>query len=60
MLITPQALDYAGSGIGLLPRGKRVRLEALLYGLLLVSGNDAAIALAQHDAGGQAALRGAG
>lgn len=51
VLITSRALAYAGSGIGLLPRGERVRLKALLYGLMLVSGNDAAIALAQHDAG---------
>jgi D-alanyl-D-alanine carboxypeptidase (penicillin-binding protein 5/6) len=49
--ITARALAYAGSGIGLLPWGKRVRLKALLYGLMLVSGNDAAIALAQHHAG---------
>jgi D-alanyl-D-alanine carboxypeptidase (penicillin-binding protein 5/6) len=48
--ITPRVLGYAGSGVGVLPRGKRVKLGALLYGLLLVSGNDAAIALAQHDA----------
>ena len=48
--ITPRVLRYAGSGVGLLPRGKRVSLKALLYGLMLVSGNDAAIALAQHDA----------
>jgi D-alanyl-D-alanine carboxypeptidase (penicillin-binding protein 5/6) len=50
VLITREALNYSGSGVGLLPRGKRVRLGALLAGLLLVSGNDAAIALAQHDA----------
>jgi D-alanyl-D-alanine carboxypeptidase (penicillin-binding protein 5/6) len=49
--ITPEALAYEGSGVGVLPKGERVRLEALLHGLLLVSGNDAAIALAQHDAG---------
>jgi serine-type D-Ala-D-Ala carboxypeptidase (penicillin-binding protein 5/6) len=49
--ITPEALAYTGSGVGVLPKGKRVRLEAMLNGLLLVSGNDAAIALAQHDAG---------
>jgi D-alanyl-D-alanine carboxypeptidase len=53
VLITAQATRFSGSGIGLLPRGKRVPLRALLYGLMLVSGNDAAIALAQHDAGGQ-------
>jgi D-alanyl-D-alanine carboxypeptidase len=35
----------------LLPLGKRVSEKALLYGLLLPSGNDAAIALAQHVAG---------
>jgi serine-type D-Ala-D-Ala carboxypeptidase (penicillin-binding protein 5/6) len=46
--ITPAALRYTGSGVGLLPKGKRVRLETLLNGLLLVSGNDAAIALAVH------------
>ncbi len=51
--ITRQAINYDGSGVGVLPEGKRVRLGALLYGLLLVSGNDAAIALAQHDAGTQ-------
>ncbi|MFN8160344.1 MAG: hypothetical protein U0R52_04775 [Solirubrobacterales bacterium] len=51
--ITRAAVNYTGSGIGLLPLGKRVRLGALLYGLMLVSGNDAAIALAQHDARSQ-------
>jgi D-alanyl-D-alanine carboxypeptidase (penicillin-binding protein 5/6) len=49
--ITKAALGYTGSGIGLLPRGRRVRLETLLNGLLIVSGNDAAIALAVHLAG---------
>jgi D-alanyl-D-alanine carboxypeptidase len=48
VLITKQATHFTGSGVGLLPLGKPVRLEALLYGLLLPSGNDAAIALAQH------------
>jgi D-alanyl-D-alanine carboxypeptidase len=54
VLITRDALHYQGSGVGLLPKGKRVPLEALLYGLLLPSGNDAAIALADHIAGSQA------
>ena len=40
-------------GVGLLPQGKRVPVLPLLYGLLLPSGNDAAIALAQHVAGAQ-------
>jgi D-alanyl-D-alanine carboxypeptidase len=51
VLITPQALAYQGSGVGVLPKGKKVPLSDLFYGLLLVSGNDAAIALAQHDSG---------
>ena len=54
VLITSDALHYTGSGVGLLPKGKRVPLIALLYGLLLPSGNDAAIALADHVAGTQA------
>jgi D-alanyl-D-alanine carboxypeptidase len=48
VLITRAAVSYSGSGVGLLPLRKHVRLETLLYGLLLPSGNDAAIALAQH------------
>jgi D-alanyl-D-alanine carboxypeptidase (penicillin-binding protein 5/6) len=49
--ITRAALHYQGSGVGVLPKGRRVRLETLLNGMLLVSGNDAAIALADHVAG---------
>jgi serine-type D-Ala-D-Ala carboxypeptidase (penicillin-binding protein 5/6) len=45
--ITRQALAYQGSGVGILPKHKEVQLETLLYGLMLPSGNDAAIALAQ-------------
>jgi D-alanyl-D-alanine carboxypeptidase (penicillin-binding protein 5/6) len=51
VLITGQAVRTPGSGVGVLPRGKQVPLESMLYGLMLVSGNDAAVALAQHDAG---------
>ena len=51
--ITPAALHYEGSAVGLLPKGRRVRLETLLNGLLIVSGNDAAIALAVHVAGSE-------
>ncbi len=51
--ITRAALRYTGSGVGLLPRGRRVRFETLLNGLLIVSGNDAAIALAVHLAGNE-------
>ena len=56
--ITPQAVHFSGSGVGLLPLGKRVSVLPLLYGLLLPSGNDAAIALAQHVAGTQARFLG--
>jgi D-alanyl-D-alanine carboxypeptidase len=51
VLVTKQAVNAAGSKVGVLPLGKHVRLESMLYGLLLPSGNDAAIALAQHVAG---------
>jgi serine-type D-Ala-D-Ala carboxypeptidase (penicillin-binding protein 5/6) len=54
VIITRAAIDYSGSGVGVLPFHKKVPLEPLLYGLLLPSGNDAAIALAQHVAGNQA------
>jgi serine-type D-Ala-D-Ala carboxypeptidase (penicillin-binding protein 5/6) len=50
--ITPAALRYRGSGVGLLPRGKLIGVRTMLHGLLLPSGNDAAIALAQRAAGG--------
>jgi serine-type D-Ala-D-Ala carboxypeptidase (penicillin-binding protein 5/6) len=46
--ITRAAVNYSGSGVGNLPFGKKVSLMTLLYGLMLPSGNDAAIALAQH------------
>jgi serine-type D-Ala-D-Ala carboxypeptidase (penicillin-binding protein 5/6) len=51
VLITRQAVDMQGSKVGVLPLGRHVALESLLYGLLLPSGNDAAVALAQHVAG---------
>ena len=56
VLITKQAVDQSGSKVGVLPLGKHVRLETLLYGLLLPSGNDAAVALAQHVAGSTSAF----
>jgi serine-type D-Ala-D-Ala carboxypeptidase (penicillin-binding protein 5/6) len=52
--ITKEVLAYTGSGVGLLPRGKKIPVRTLLYGLLLPSGNDAAIALALRAAGSQA------
>jgi D-alanyl-D-alanine carboxypeptidase len=53
VLITPQVLHFSGSGVGLLPLNKRVSVKTLLYGLMLPSGNDAAIALAQRVAGSE-------
>jgi serine-type D-Ala-D-Ala carboxypeptidase (penicillin-binding protein 5/6) len=49
--VTRQAVEAGGSKVGELPLGKHVRLETMLYGLMLPSGNDAAIALAQYLAG---------
>jgi serine-type D-Ala-D-Ala carboxypeptidase (penicillin-binding protein 5/6) len=51
--VTRSSLHYSGSGVGVLPKGKRVRLESLLNGMMIVSGNDAAIALADHVGGNQ-------
>jgi D-alanyl-D-alanine carboxypeptidase len=51
VLISKRAVDAQGSKIGLLPLRHRVRLQTLLYGLLLPSGNDAAVALAEAVAG---------
>jgi D-alanyl-D-alanine carboxypeptidase (penicillin-binding protein 5/6) len=54
VLVTKEAVHYeaGGSAIGLLPRGKWIGVNTMLYGLMLPSGNDAAIALAQRAAGG--------
>ena len=51
VLITREAVEMAGSKVGVLPLGRHVKLETLLYGLLLPSGNDAAVALARHVSG---------
>jgi D-alanyl-D-alanine carboxypeptidase len=50
VLVTKQALAYQGSGVGVLPKGKWIGVDTMLNGLLLPSGNDAAIALAQRAA----------
>ncbi len=49
--VTNEARARPGSRIGVLPKKKRVGVSALLNGLLIVSGNDAAIALAQRISG---------
>ena len=48
--ISGTAADMEGSTMWL-ERGERYRLEDLLYGMMLVSGNDAATAVAEHVAG---------
>lgn len=50
VLISPQAASAEGSSI-YLQQGMRVDSEALLYGLMLRSGNDAAYALSEHAGG---------
>jgi D-alanyl-D-alanine carboxypeptidase len=49
--ISRNAAHTAGSATGVLPRGKSVPLEALLQALIMLSANDAAVALAEYDAG---------
>jgi len=51
VLVTKAAVDSNGSKVGVLPLHKDVRMESMLYGLLLPSGNDASVAIAQHVAG---------
>jgi D-alanyl-D-alanine carboxypeptidase (penicillin-binding protein 5/6) len=51
VLVTKAAVASAGSKVGVLPLGRHIRVETMLYGLMLPSGNDAAVALAQHVAG---------
>jgi D-alanyl-D-alanine carboxypeptidase len=51
VFISGRAREEPGSAVGLLPPHRHVRLRLLLYGLMLPSGNDAAIALAQHVSG---------
>jgi serine-type D-Ala-D-Ala carboxypeptidase (penicillin-binding protein 5/6) len=49
--ISRNAAHTAGSATGILPQGKSVPLEALLQALMMISANDAAVALAEYDAG---------
>ena len=53
--ISGTAADMEGSTMWL-ERGERYRLEDLLYGMMLVSGNDAATAVAEHVAGSVSAF----
>ncbi|WP_139203344.1 D-alanyl-D-alanine carboxypeptidase family protein [Thermoflavimicrobium dichotomicum] len=48
--ISPRAVGIEGSSV-YLKQGEKVRLRDLLYGLMLRSGNDAAVAIAEHIGG---------
>ena len=50
VMISPQAASAEGSSI-YLQQGMKIEADALLYGLMLRSGNDAAHALAEHAGG---------
>ncbi len=50
VLISRRAAETHGSKLGVLPPGKKVRLKPLFYALIMASANDAAVALAEHDA----------
>lgn len=56
VLISAKPPRVEGSGIGLLEEGQRVSLRTLFFGLIMVSGNDAAAALAEHHSGTIAAF----
>ncbi len=53
--VSAEAADTEGSTVWL-EAGERIRLRDLLYGLMLVSGNDAAVAIAEHIAGSTGAF----
>jgi serine-type D-Ala-D-Ala carboxypeptidase (penicillin-binding protein 5/6) len=56
LMVSRKAASVPGSRIGVLPQGKLVPLGPVFAGMMLVSGNDAAEALAEHDAGTEAAF----
>jgi D-alanyl-D-alanine carboxypeptidase len=50
-MISPKAAYTPGSATGLLPAGRAVPLQPLLEALIMISANDAAVALAEHESG---------
>ncbi|MBO9531851.1 MAG: D-alanyl-D-alanine carboxypeptidase [Solirubrobacteraceae bacterium] len=50
--ITKAAINTDGSKVGVLPEGRWIGQSAMLHGLMLASGNDAAAALARQAGGG--------
>ncbi|MGC8780179.1 MAG: D-alanyl-D-alanine carboxypeptidase family protein [Anaerolineae bacterium] len=57
VVVSARAANTPGSRMGL-SAGETLTVRELLYGLLLPSGNDAAVALAEHVAGSEAAFVG--
>ena len=53
MVTVSREAAYTEGSSMYLKEGEELTLEALLYGLLLCSGNDAAVAIAEHIAGSQ-------
>jgi len=51
VLVSVKARHTPGSASGLLPEGRAVPLEPLLQALIMISANDAAVALAEHHSG---------
>ena len=51
VIVSSKAAGTGGSRLGL-KKGDKITVRNLLYGLMLVSGNDAAVALAEHVGGG--------
>ena len=49
--ISRRAAETHGSKIGVLPVGKKVPLGPLFHAMIMASANDAAVALAEHNAG---------
>ena len=54
--VSRKAAHTPGSATGLLPAGKPVPLGPLLKALIMISANDAAVALAEHDSGSTASF----
>jgi serine-type D-Ala-D-Ala carboxypeptidase (penicillin-binding protein 5/6) len=50
VIVSQNAADTVGSSMGIYA-GEQITVKDLLYGLLIESGNDAAVALAEHNAG---------
>lgn len=53
--VSPRAASETGSRMGLY-NGEQIKVKDLLYGMLIKSGNDAAVALAEHHSGSEAAF----